>query len=82
MLSTALDTINRFLVSNQKYLCAIIEKMKLQLISRDWDQCLEVAQRALSIDSSCLEAIRYQILELLCRDGRYTEVKIKRNYLS
>ena len=76
MLSSALETINRFLVANPKYICAVIEKMKLQLISRDWDQCLEVAQRALTIDSICLEAIRYQILEILCRDGRYSEVSL------
>lgn len=71
--SPALDIINRVLVTNPTYICAVIEKMKLQLSSQDWDQCLEVAQRALSIDSSCLEALRYQILELLCRDGRYKE---------
>jgi tetratricopeptide repeat protein 21B len=71
--SPALDIVNRVLVANPTYICAIVEKMKLQLSSQDWDQCLEVAQRALSIDENCLEAHRYQILELLCRDGRYQE---------
>jgi hypothetical protein len=70
----ALDTINRILVSNSSYKCAIVEKMKLQLCVQEWDQCLEVSQRALLLDSSCLEALRFQILELLCREGRYDEV--------
>ena len=70
----ALDIINRILVLNPNYLCAVIEKMKLLLSNQEWDQCLEVAQRALTIDDTCLEALRYQILELLCREGRYTEV--------
>jgi hypothetical protein len=73
LFTPALDSINRLLVSNPNYICGIIEKMKLQLSTNDWDQCLEVAQRALSI-TSCVEAIRYQILELLCREGRYSEV--------
>jgi tetratricopeptide repeat protein 21B len=32
-----------------------------------------VSLRALSIDSQCTEAFRYQILELLCKDGRYND---------
>jgi hypothetical protein len=47
--------------------------MKLQLCSQDWDQCNEVSLRALSLDRECVEAFRYQILELLCRDGRYND---------
>lgn len=72
----ALDEVNRILIRQPNYICGVIEKMKLQLCSQDWDQCNEVSLRALSIDSQCLEAFRYQILELLCRDGRYTEVII------
>ena len=74
MFTPALDSINRLLVSSPNLTCGVIEKMKLQLSTNDWDQCLEVAQRALSIDSNCVEAIRYQILEILCREGRYNEV--------
>ncbi len=69
----ALDVVNRILVTNSNYKCAVIEKMKLQLCIQEWDQCLEVAQRALLIDSTCLEALRFQILELLCREGRYDD---------
>jgi tetratricopeptide repeat protein 21B len=81
--SQALDSVNRILVSNPNLVGIVIEKMKLQLCSQDWDQCNEVALRALSLDSECLEAFRYQILELLCRDGRYNDVthKITHNLL-
>ena len=74
--SQALECVNRILISQPNYICGVIEKMKLQLCSQDWDQCNEVALRALSIDSQCLEAFRYQILELLCKDGRYNEVNL------
>jgi hypothetical protein len=74
----ALEIVNRILISFPNLICAIIEKMKLQLCTQDWDQCNEVAQRALLIDGRSLEALRYQILELLCRDGRYEQVIIRK----
>ena len=72
--SHALDCVNRILVKLPNLISIVIEKMKLQLCSQDWDQCNEVAMRALALDNQCLEAFRYQILELLCRDGRYNDV--------
>lgn len=71
--SQALDCVNRILVNNPNLVGIVVEKMKLQLCSQDWDQCNEVSLRALSLDNECLEAFRYQILELLCRDGRYSD---------
>ncbi|CAF0765805.1 unnamed protein product [Brachionus calyciflorus] len=71
--SQALDCVNRILVNNPNLVGIVVEKMKLQLCSQDWDQCNEVSLRALSLDNECLEAFRYQILELLCRDGRYAD---------
>jgi tetratricopeptide repeat protein 21B len=71
--SQALDCVNRILVSNPNLVGIVVEKMKLQLCSQDWDQCNEVALRALSLDNECLEAFRYQILEFLCKDGRYSD---------
>jgi hypothetical protein len=72
--SQALECVNRILVKHPNLVGIVVEKMKLQLCSQDWDQCNEVSLRALSINSECLEAFRYQILELLCRDGRYQDV--------
>jgi tetratricopeptide repeat protein 21B len=71
--SQALESVNRILVQSPNLVCVVVEKMKLQLCSQDWDQCNEVSLRALSLDNECLEAFRYQILELLCRDGRYND---------
>lgn len=71
--SQALDCVNRILVKLPNLMGIVVEKMKLQLCSQDWDQCNEVSLRALTINSECLEAFRYQILELLCRDGRYND---------
>lgn len=72
--SQALECVNRILVKLPNLVSVVVEKMKLQLCSQDWDQCNEVSMRALTIHSECLEAFRYQILELLCRDGRYNDV--------
>ena len=71
--SQALECVNGILVKHPNLACIVVEKMKLELCSQDWDRCNEVSLRALSIDSQCLEAFRYQILELLCRDGRYND---------
>jgi hypothetical protein len=76
--SQALECVNRILVKLPNLVGIVVEKMKLQLCSQDWDQCNEVSLRALSINSECLEAFRYQILELLCRDGRYQDVSYDR----
>lgn len=53
---------------------ALVEKMKLQLALQDWDLAIEVAQRALVIDTFCLEANRYTIIQILCREGNCQEV--------
>lgn len=75
--SHALDSVNRILIVNPNIVGVVVEKMKLQLCSQDWDQCNEVAMRCLTLDNECLEAFRYQILELLCKDGRYNDVSVK-----
>ena len=72
--SQALDCVKR--ISNQNLVCIVVEKMKLQLTSQDWDLCNEVILSALSLDNECLEALRYQILKLLCKDGHYNDVKL------
>ncbi len=56
--------------------CLMIEKMKLELAAQSWDRCFDISSRAIEFDNKCLEAFRYQILETLCRYGRYEEVFI------
>ncbi|CAG5135745.1 unnamed protein product, partial [Candidula unifasciata] len=71
--SGALEMMNQVIVSHVNFLPAFVEKMKLQLALQDWDQTMEAAHRALNIDMNCVEALKYQILHLICREGHYTE---------
>ncbi|XP_038077972.1 tetratricopeptide repeat protein 21B-like isoform X2 [Patiria miniata] len=75
--SGALDQINQAVVSYPGFMPALIEKMRLLMALQDWDQTVETAQRALSQQSSCLEAIRMEILHILCRDGKYEEAVLR-----
>ncbi len=72
----AIEFINKALEKFPKLICLIVEKMKLELAAQSWDRCFELSSRAIEIDNKCLEAFRYQILETLCRYGRYDEVII------
>nr|XP_006812059.1 PREDICTED: tetratricopeptide repeat protein 21B-like [Saccoglossus kowalevskii] len=73
----ALELINQAVVAYPGFMPALIEKMRLQLALQDWEQTMETAQRALSQDTYCIEAVRLQILHLLCRDGSYDEAATK-----
>ena len=75
--SGSLELINQVVVAYPNFVPGLVEKMKVQLSLQDWEQTIEVAQRALNIDPSCLEAKRYIILQLLCRDGNYQEAANK-----
>nr|KAG5695130.1 hypothetical protein BaRGS_017229 [Batillaria attramentaria] len=75
--SGALELVNQVVVNYQGFLPAFVEKMKLQLALQDWDQTLESAQRALEMNMHCVEAMVYQILQMLCREGNYSEVSAK-----
>ncbi|XP_074652535.1 tetratricopeptide repeat protein 21B-like [Tubulanus polymorphus] len=71
--SGALEFVNQVIVAFPTFIPGFIEKMRLQLAVQDWEQTIDVTHRALSLDSHCLEAIRFQILNLICRDGNYQE---------
>lgn len=75
--SGALDLVNQVVVNYQGFLPAFVEKMKLQLALQDWDQTAEAAQRSLELNAQCAEAMVYQILQMLCREGNYSEVSAK-----
>ncbi|XP_041371664.1 tetratricopeptide repeat protein 21B-like [Gigantopelta aegis] len=75
--SVSLEVINQIVVGYPTFLPAYIEKMKLQLALQDWDQTLETAQRALGQDLHCIEALRYNIMFMLCREGSYAEAASK-----
>lgn len=73
----ALEQINQLIVTYPGFLPALIEKMKLQLNLQDWDQAIETAQRALDTDLHCTEALKYQVIYLLSREGNYSEASGK-----
>ncbi|XP_059173967.1 tetratricopeptide repeat protein 21B-like [Physella acuta] len=75
--SGALELINQVVVSQPSFLPAFVEKMKLQLALQDWDQTIEAAQRAENVDIHCIEAMEYQIVQILCREGNYAEAATK-----
>ncbi|KAL3836422.1 hypothetical protein ACJMK2_021855 [Sinanodonta woodiana] len=75
--SGSLELVNKVIVTYPNFLPALVEKMKLQLALQDWEATLETSQRALDQDIHCLEAIRYQALHLLCREGNYGEAAAK-----
>lgn len=69
----AMSLLNQLIVRYPNSLPALIEKMKMQLASLDWDLTMELASRILAADSKCLEVLRMKILVLLVRDGNYDE---------
>lgn len=73
----ALEQINQLIVTYPGFLPALIEKMRLQLNLQDWDQAIETAQRALDTDLHCTEALKYQVIYLLSREGNYSEASGK-----
>lgn len=75
--SSSLEVINEVVVAYPGFMPALVEKMRLQLALQDWEQTMETAQRAISQDSYCLEAVRMETLHLLCREGSYDEAAAK-----
>ncbi|ELU05036.1 hypothetical protein CAPTEDRAFT_159405 [Capitella teleta] len=71
--SGAMDIISQAVVAFPNFLPALLEKMRLQLALQDWEQTVETAQRALNLNSNCLQAQRYLILHQLSREGNYSE---------
>ncbi|TNN17383.1 Tetratricopeptide repeat protein, partial [Schistosoma japonicum] len=67
--SSAINVINILVVKFPNYVPALIEKMRLQLVFQDWEQALYTANRCLSADSTCIEALKFQLLCSLCYEG-------------
>ncbi|THD28846.1 Tetratricopeptide repeat protein 21B [Fasciola hepatica] len=76
-MTSALDKINIAVVHFPTFLPALIEKMKLQLGAQDWEQAMDTSQRCLSIERTCVDAIIFQLLYLLCKTGDRNEGKRK-----
>ncbi|CAH1774388.1 unnamed protein product [Owenia fusiformis] len=73
----ALELLNTAVVNFQSFIPPLIEKMKVQLALQDWENVMETAQRILAMDGHNIEAQKYIILHLLCREGNYQEAAEK-----
>ncbi|CAH8497142.1 unnamed protein product [Schistosoma turkestanicum] len=67
--SSAMEVVNIVVVKFPNYVPALIEKMRIQFVFQDWELASDTAIRCLSIDPKCIEALKFQILCLLCYEG-------------
>lgn len=68
---TAISVLNKLSVRYPELNIPLVEKMKTQLASWNWDQSMETASRILNLEPTNIEALRVKILVLICRDGNY-----------
>lgn len=73
---SCISLLNQLIVKYPNALPPLIEKMKIQLACSDWDLTIEIANRILTVDNKCLEALRMKSLVLICRDGNYEETAL------
>ncbi|KAK6629913.1 hypothetical protein RUM43_003734 [Polyplax serrata] len=72
----AMTLLNQLVVKYPNCLLPLIEKMKIQLVSSDWEQALEIANRILSHDSNCIEGHKIKTLAFMCKDGNFDEATL------
>lgn len=72
----AIGLLNQLVVRFPTFTPPLVEKMKNQLALMDWDQAIETANRILTADQHCLEALKVKVLALICRDGNYEEASL------
>lgn len=69
----ALSTANKAIVRHPNAIEPLVMKMKIQFSMQDWDQTIETMNRIINTDSLDLNALKMNVLLLLCRDGNYNE---------
>lgn len=68
---TAISVLNQLSVRYPDLNVPLVEKMKTQLASWNWEQSLETSARILNLEPTNIEALRVKVLVLICRDGNY-----------
>lgn len=66
---TAISVLNKLSVRYPELNIPLVEKMKTQLASWNWDHARETAARILTLEPTNIEALRVNGLVLICRDG-------------
>lgn len=77
----AITILNQLAVRYPDFNVPLMEKMKTQLASWNWDQALETSSRILNIEPTNIEALRTKVLVLTCRDGNYKAAATGLHYL-
>ncbi|XP_065218694.1 tetratricopeptide repeat protein 21B-like [Planococcus citri] len=67
----AVTRLNQLIVKYSKLTPPLVEKMKLVLTDKDWDQAIDIAVRILSIDTNNIPALQMNILNEVCHKGNY-----------
>lgn len=67
----AISVLNHLSIRYPELNIPLVEKMKTQLASWNWDHCTETSVRILNLEPTNVEALRIKILALICRDGNY-----------
>lgn len=69
----ALNAANKAIVRHPNMNEPLVKKMHIQFGMKDWEQSVETMNRITNIDSINLNALKMNILILLCRDGNYDD---------
>lgn len=69
----SISILNQFSVRHPHLNVPLVEKMKTQLSSWDWEQAQETSYRILNLEPTNIEALRVKVIVLLCRDGNFEE---------
>ncbi len=74
------DEANRVLstlvVVYPKFAPPLVEKMKVELALQDWEQAEDTAGRVMAVEPRNIEAMRFKVLQLMCRNGQYEEASM------
>ncbi|RZC41543.1 tetratricopeptide repeat protein 21B-like [Asbolus verrucosus] len=69
----ALNAINKAIVRFPGSSLPLVQKMKIQFALQDWEQTLETMNRIINENFDNLDAMKVNIIMLLCRDANYEE---------
>ena len=73
----AKDTLSALVVCYGKFSPPFIEKSKVELAVQDWEQADETINRIISFDGKNIEALKFKILQNVCRKGAYEEAALQ-----
>ncbi|KAF7266424.1 hypothetical protein GWI33_020255 [Rhynchophorus ferrugineus] len=73
----ALNSINQAVVINSTTNLPLLQKMRINFASQDWDQTIETINRFNITDSEILYALKYEIMLNLCHVANYKEASNK-----